>query len=131
MDFPEELKYSKEHIWVRVEGSKAVIGITDYAQDELGSITAVELPDVGDELEQQDSFGSIEARKTVAELYAPLSGMVLEVNEELDESPELLNEDPYDSGWIAVLAISDPEELNLLMSAEDYIDAVSTFDETE
>ncbi len=131
MDFPEELKYSKEHIWVRVEGSKAVIGITDYAQEELGSISAVELPDVGDELEQQDSFGSIEARKTVAELYAPLSGTVLEVNEELDDSPELINEDPYDSGWIAVLHITDPEELNLLMSAEDYIDAVSTYDETE
>ncbi len=131
MDFPEELKYSKEHIWVRIEGSKAVIGITDYAQDELGTITSVELPDVGDELEQQDSFGSIEARKTVAELYAPLSGTVLEVNEELDESPELVNEDPYDSGWIAVLAISDPEELNLLMSAEDYIDTVSTYDEAE
>ncbi len=131
MDFPEELKYSKEHIWVRIEGNKAVIGITDYAQDELGSIRTVELPDVGDELEQQDSFGSIEARKTVAELYAPLSGTVLEVNDELDESPELINEDPYDSGWIAVLAISDPEELNLLMSAEDYIDAVSSYDETE
>ncbi len=131
MDFPEELKYSKEHIWVRIEGNKAVIGITDYAQDELGSIRTVELPDVGDELEQQDSFGSIEARKTVAELYAPLSGTVLEINNELDESPELINEDPYDSGWIAVLAISDPEELNLLMSAEDYMDAVSTYDETE
>ncbi|HET6421624.1 MAG TPA: glycine cleavage system protein GcvH [Geobacteraceae bacterium] len=131
MDFPDELKYTKEHIWVRVEGNRAVIGITDYAQEELGGITAVELPDVGDELEQQDSFGSIEARKTVAELYAPLSGTVLEVNEELDESPELINEDPYDSGWIAVLAIADPEELNLLMSAEDYIDTVSTYDEME
>lgn len=131
MDFPDELKYTKEHIWVRVEANRAVIGITDYAQNELGSITSVELPDVGDELEQQDSFGSIEARKTVAELYAPLSGTVLEVNEELDGSPELINEDPYDSGWIAVLAMADPEELNLLMSAEDYIDAVSTYDEME
>jgi glycine cleavage system H protein len=131
MDFPEELKYSKEHIWVRVEGNKAVIGITDYAQMELGKITAVELPDVGDELEQEDSFGSVEARKTVAELYAPLSGQVLEVNEELEESPELLNEDPYDSGWLALIAISDHEELNLLMSAEDYMDTVSAFDEVE
>ncbi|NTV83981.1 MAG: glycine cleavage system protein GcvH [Bacteroidales bacterium] len=94
MDFPEELKYSKEHIWVRVEGDKAVLGISDYAQQELGVITAIELPDVGDELEQEDSFGSIEARKTVAELYAPLSGTVLEVNEELDGYPELLNQDP-------------------------------------
>lgn len=131
MDFPEELKYSKEHIWVRVEGSKAVIGITDYAQEELGRITAIELPVVGDELEQQDSFGSIEGRKTVSELYAPLSGTVLEINDELDGAPELLNEDPYDSGWIAVLSITDPEELTLLMSAEDYVDAVSIYDEME
>jgi glycine cleavage system H protein len=131
MDFPEELKYSKEHIWVRIEGNKAVIGITDYAQEELGRISAVELPGVGDELEQQDSFGSVEGRKTVSELYAPLTGIVLEINEELDGAPELLNEDPYDSGWIVVLSISDPEELTLLMSAEDYLDAVSIYDEIE
>lgn len=131
MDFPEELKYSKEHIWVRIEGNKAVIGITDYAQEELGRISAVELPGVGDELEQQDSFGSVEGRKTVSELYAPLTGIVLEINEELDGAPELLNEDPYDSGWIVVLSISDPEELTLLMSAEDYLDAVSIYDEME
>jgi glycine cleavage system H protein len=128
MDFPEELKYSKEHIWVRVEGNKAVIGITDYAQMELGKITGVELPDVGDELDQEDSFGSVEARKTVAELYAPLTGQVLEVNEELLVSPELLNED---SGWIAIINISDHEELNLLMSVEDYVDSVNVFDEVD
>ena len=131
MDFPEELKYSKEHIWVRLEGSKAVIGITDYAQEELGTITAVELPDVGDELEQEDSFGSVEARKTVAELYAPLSGTVLEVNEELADSPAMLNEDPYDSGWIAIIVVSDPEELNLLLSADDYSDSVSIVEDME
>jgi glycine cleavage system H protein len=128
MDFPEELKYSKEHLWVRVEGDKAVIGITDYAQMELGKITAVELPGIGDELDQEDSFGSVEARKTVAELYAPLSGQVLEVNEELFDSPELLNEDPYDSGWLALISISDHEELTLLMSADDYTDSVNAFD---
>jgi len=131
MDFPEELKYSKEHIWVRVEGNKAVIGITDYAQMELGKITAVELPGIGDELDQEDSFGSVEARKTVAELYAPLSGQVLEVNEELFDSPELLNEDPYDSGWVALISISDHEELTLLMSADDYMDSVNAFDELD
>jgi len=131
MDFPEELKYSKEHIWVRVEGNKAVIGITDYAQMELGKITAVELPGIGDELEQEDSFGSVEARKTVAELYAPLSGQVLEVNEELLDSPELLNEDPYDSGWVALISISDHEELTLLMSADDYMDSVNAFDDLD
>jgi glycine cleavage system H protein len=131
MDFPEELKYSKEHIWVRVEGNRAVIGLTDYAQLELGAITAVELPGVGDDLDQEDSFGSIEARKTVAELYAPISGTVIEVNEELEGAPDLINEDPYDGGWLAVVTLSDPEELNLLMSAEDYMDAVNLYDEDE
>ena len=128
MDFPEELKYSKEHIWVRVEGEKAVIGITDYAQHELGIITTVELPVVGDELEQDDSFGSVEARKTLAELYAPLSGTVLEVNVELEESPDFLNDDPYDSGWLVVVEIIDPEELNSLMAAEDYMEYVADRD---
>lgn len=125
MDFPEELKYSKEHLWVRVEGRKGVIGITDYAQQELGLIRSIELPGPGDELEQDDSFGSVEARKTVAELYAPFSGEVLEVNEELAASPELLNDDPYDSGWIAVVEIADPDELTSLLSADDYHDAVA------
>jgi glycine cleavage system H protein len=128
MDFPEELKYSKEHIWVRVEGSRAYIGITDYAQEELGKITSIELPEVGDEIEQEDSFGSIEARKTVADLYAPLSGPVLEVNVELLDNPALLNEDPYDSGWIAVISIEDPEELTLLLSADEYGDTLGEFD---
>ena len=124
MDFPDELKYSKEHIWVRVEGQKGVIGITDYAQEELGIIRSIELPEPGDELEQDDSFGTIEARKTVAELYAPFSGEVLEVNEELHVSPELLNDDPYDSGWIAVVEIADKDELTSLLSADDYRDSV-------
>jgi len=125
MDFPEELKYSKEHVWVRIEGNRAVIGITDYAQRELGIITTVELPAVGDELEQDDSFGSVEARKTLAELYAPLSGTVVEVNGELEKSPDFLNDDPYDSGWLVVVEIADPEELNSLMSAEDYTEQVA------
>ena len=128
MDFPEELKYSKEHLWVRVEGNKAVIGITDYAQHELGIITTVELPVVGDELEQDDSFGSVEARKTLAELYAPISGSVLEVNGELEEAPDFLNDDPYDSGWLVVIEIGDAEELNSLMSADDYMEYVAERD---
>jgi glycine cleavage system H protein len=128
MDFPEELKYSKEHIWVRVEGSRAVIGITEYAQEELGKITSIELPEVGDDVEQEDSFGSIEARKTVADLYAPVSGPVIEINDELLDNPGLLSEDPYDSGWIAVISIVDAEELNLLLSAEEYSDSLGEFD---
>ena len=128
MDFPEELKYSKEHFWVRLEGNRAVIGITDYAQAELGNITSVELPEPGDELEQDDSFGSIEARKTVAELYAPLSGTVIEVNSELSNAPEFVNDDPYDGGWLVVIEIADAEEMNLLMSAEFYEDYVAVAD---
>lgn len=128
MDFPEELKYSKEHLWVRQEGDRAVIGITDHAQAELGNITSVELPEPGDELEQDDSFGSIEARKTVAELYAPLSGTVLEVNSELGNAPEFVNDDPYDAGWLVVIEMADAEEMNLLMSAEHYEDYVTAGD---
>jgi glycine cleavage system H protein len=128
MDYPEELKYSKEHLWVRQEGNRAVIGITDYAQAELGNITSVELPEPGDELEQDDSFGSIEARKTVAELYAPLSGTVIEVNSELGNAPEFVNDDPYDAGWLVVIEMADTEEMNLLMSAEFYEDHVSVAD---
>ena len=94
MEFPEELKYSKEHVWLRIEGNRAVVGITDFAQEELGTIAAVELPDEGDQVEQEDSMGSIEARKTVAELYAPVTGTVLAVNEEAVDTPSLLNDDP-------------------------------------
>lgn len=124
MDLPDELKYSKEHLWIRVEGGKAVVGITDYAQQQLGTISGAELPEVGEELEQDDSFGSIEARKTVAELYAPVSGLVVEVNEEARDAAEVINDDPYDGGWLLVIEMSDPEELKLLMSADDYLEHI-------
>ncbi|HEY6873882.1 MAG TPA: glycine cleavage system protein GcvH [Geobacteraceae bacterium] len=125
MDIPEELKYSKEHLWVRVEGRRGVIGLTDYAQHELGAVSALELPDEGDELDQDDSFGSVEARKTVAELYAPVSGPVLEVNRDLLDAPAPINDDPYDDGWLVVVEIVSSEELNSLMSADDYQDYVT------
>jgi glycine cleavage system H protein len=128
MDFPEELKYSKEHVWVRIEGDSAVIGITDFAQEELGAITGVELPDEGDEVEQDDSVGSIEARKTVADIYAPFSGVVLNVNQEVLDTPTLLNDDPYDGGWLVEVALNDREELKGLMTADDYADYVENRD---
>jgi len=128
MDFPEELKYSKEHVWVRVEGDSAVIGITDFAQEELGAISGIELPDEGDEVEQDDSVGSIEARKTVADIYAPFSGVVLGVNQEVLDTPTLLNDDPYDGGWLVEVALNDREELKGLMSADDYADYVENRD---
>lgn len=129
MDLPEELLYSKEHLWIRIEGDRAVIGVTDYAQEALGAVSAVELPDVGDELDQDDSFGTVEARKTVAELYAPVSGQVLEVNSEVSDSPEIINDDPYDAGWLLVIEMADSEELKLLMSADDYLEQVSVAEE--
>lgn len=128
MDFPEELKYSKEHVWVRVEGDSAVIGITDFAQEELGAISGVELPDEGDEVEQDDSVGSIEARKTVADIYAPFSGVVLSVNQEVLDTPTLLNDDPYDGGWLVEVSLNDREELKGLMTADDYADYVENRD---
>jgi len=128
MDFPEELKYSKEHVWVRVEGDSAVIGITDFAQEELGAISGIELPDEGDELEQDDSIGSIEARKTVADIYAPFSGAVLSVNQEVLDTPTLMNDDPYDGGWLVEVALNDRDELKGLMSADDYADYVENRD---
>jgi len=128
MDFPEELKYSKEHVWVRVEGESAVIGITDFAQEELGAISGIELPDEGDEVEQDDSVGSIEARKTVADIYAPFSGVVLKVNQEVLDSPTLLNDDPYDGGWLVEVTLNDREDLKGLMTADDYADYVENRD---
>ena len=128
MDFPEELKYSKEHIWVRIEGNSAVIGITDFAQEELGPISGVELPEEGDEVEQDDSVGSIEARKTVADIYAPFSGTVRNINHEAIDNPVLLNDDPYDGGWLMEVTINDPDELKGFMSADDYAEYVENKD---
>jgi len=124
MDFPEELKYSKEHIWVRIENGTAVIGITDFAQEELGLVSGVELPEEGDEVEQDDSIGSVEARKTVAQLYAPFSGTVRTVNHEVIDNPALINDDPYDEGWLIEVSLDDIDELKGLMSADDYADYV-------
>ena len=128
MDFPDELKYTKEHVWVRIENNSAVIGITDFAQDELGAISGVELPDEGDSVEQEDSIGSIEARKTVASIYAPFSGTVLRVNHEALDNPELLNDDPYDGAWLVEVSLDDPEELKNLLSADDYADYIENRD---
>src|SRR5574337_477066 len=117
MEFPEDLKYSKEHEWVLVEGNVATVGITDYAQDQLGDIVFVELPAVGDKVSKEDAFGVVESVKAVSDIYAPISGKVLEVNDDLPENPEMLNEDPYGDGWIIKIEMNDPEELQDLMTA--------------
>ncbi len=120
MNLPKHLKYSEEHEWVRVEGNKAYIGITDFAQSELGDIVFVELPDEGDETEQDQPFGSVESVKTVSELFAPLSGKILEVNEALEDEPELVNSSPYEDGWMIVIEMADESEMDKLMTAEEY-----------
>lgn len=117
---PEDRRYSREHEWVRVEGSTAVIGITSFAADELGDIVYVELPEVGSRLTQFGSFGVVESVKAVSDLFAPASGDVAEVNADLRTSPELLNTDPFGAGWIAKLALSDPAELDKLLDAGSY-----------
>ncbi len=120
MNFPEDLKYTKEHEWIRVEGDTAVVGITDYAQSELGDIVYVEVPNVGETLSQGDTLGTIEAVKTVADIYMPVDGEVLEMNSELENAPELVNQDPYGKGWIAKIKVLKPEQLNDLLTAEQY-----------
>ncbi len=117
MSIPEDLKYTKSHEWVRVEDGTATVGITEHAQDELGDVVFVELPETGATLEAGDSFGAVESVKAVSDLYAPVGGEVVEVNEALNDAPEKINEDPYGDGWILKLSIA--EEPNLL-SAEDY-----------
>jgi glycine cleavage system H protein len=118
--YPADLKYDKEHEWVRVEGDAAFIGISEFAQDQLGEVVYVDLPSVGDELIAGETFGEIESVKSVSELYAPVSGTVLEVNSELDTASERINADPYGAGWMIKVSLVDPAQLDSLMSAEDY-----------
>ena len=120
MNIPETLKYTKDHEWVALDGDVATVGITDFAQSELGDIVFVDIPTVGETLAQGEKFGDIEAVKTVAEAYMPMSGEVLEQNEELDGAPELVNSDPYGQGWMIKIKCSDPSEFDKLLSADQY-----------
>ncbi|UOQ46020.1 glycine cleavage system protein GcvH [Halobacillus salinarum] len=125
MSLPKDLRYSEEHEWVKEEGNKFRIGITDFAQSELGDIVFVELPEVGEELQADEPFGSVESVKTVSELYAPLSGKVVEVNEDLEDSPEFVNESPYDKAWMVIIEAADSSELDELMSPEQYEEMIN------
>ena len=124
MKTPKELRYSEEHEWVKVEGNQVRIGITDFAQSELGDIVFVELPEVGDEISADEPFGSVESVKTVSELYAPISGKVVAINEDLDDSPEFVNESPYEKAWMIVVELTDASEVDNLMTAEQYEEMV-------
>ncbi|HHT84233.1 MAG: glycine cleavage system protein GcvH [Bacillota bacterium] len=120
MSYPENLKYTKEHEWVLVENGNARVGITSYAQDQLGDVVFVELPEVGTELKAGAMFATVESVKAVSDVYAPVSGTIVEVNEALNDSPELVNEDPYNDGWMIVIELSDPSELDNLMDSKAY-----------
>ena len=120
MSSPNELKYTEDHEWVKIEGDIALIGITDHAQSELGDIIFIEFPEINDHIEKTVPFGTIEAVKTVADLFAPISGKILEINNSLEDSPELVNSDAYGEGWIVKVSIDEPSELKDLLSSESY-----------
>tara|TARA_B100000427_G_C14964392_1_gene358182 strand:+ start:30 stop:407 length:378 start_codon:yes stop_codon:yes gene_type:complete len=125
MKFPKELKYSKDHEWIRVEGEIAVIGITAFAQHELGDIVYVDVDSEGETLEKDEVFGSVEAVKTVSDLFMPVQGQVIEFNDQLEDNPELINSDPYESGWIIKISINDKQELEELLDSDSYQELVS------
>lgn len=120
MIFPSELKYTKDHEWIRVEGSEAYVGITDFAQRELGDIVYLDIKPIGNELRQEDVFGTVEAVKTVSDMFMPVAGKVIEINSKLDANPELVNQDPYSEGWMVKISISDIAQVDKLLSAKDY-----------
>ncbi len=125
MSIPTNLRYTEDHEWVKVEGGKAVVGITEFAQSELGDIVFVELPAVGDEIGAGESFGSVESVKTVSELYLPVAGKVVEINEDLEDSPELVNESPYEKAWMVVIELANEADVDELLTADQYKDAIA------
>jgi glycine cleavage system H protein len=120
MKFPKKLRYTREHEWVLLEGNQATVGITDYAQHELGEVVYVELPKIGDAVTKDETFGVVESVKAASDIYAPVSGEVTEVNDDITETPEMLNDDPYGDAWLIRVEMSDPAEIEQLMSADDY-----------
>lgn len=125
MNIPKELRYTKEHEWVKIEGDRLTVGVTDYAQTQMGDVVYVELPEVGTEVTQGDGFAVVESVKAVSDVYAPVSGEVLEVNEELTDSPEKVNQDPYGEGWLAVLKITDPDQIKDLLDSTAYAEVAA------
>jgi len=124
MNIPDNLKYTKDHEWLRVEGEEGYVGITDFAQSELGDIVFLDVDTVGENLEKEEVFGTIEAVKTVSDMFMPVSGEVLEFNEKLEDAPETLNSDPYGEGWVIKIKLTNPEDINKLLSPEQYKEQV-------
>ncbi len=126
MNLPENLKYTKDHEWLKVEGDEAFIGITDFAQGELGDIVFVEVETVGEEFDAEEVFGTIEAVKTVSDMFMPISGEVLEFNPKLEDTPELINSDPYGEGWIIKISVKDSSELDNMLSSTEYAETINS-----
>lgn len=127
-DYPKDLKYTNDHEWVRIDGDVAIVGITSFAAKELGDVVMVELPEEGEKVSKGDAFGTVESVKAVSELYAPLSGTITRVNTPLNDSPEYVNDDPFDEGWMIEIELSDPDELEELMDAAAYAEFIAEQD---
>ena len=131
MDYPDDLYYNRDHLWVRVQGNRGKVGVTDHAQREMGEILFVDLPEEGSQVEKGDNFGSLESSKTVAELRSPVSGEIVSINKDLEEEPSLVNDDPFGNGWLMVLEMDDPNELEDMINAADYEELLEQKDEEE
>ena len=131
MECPDDLYYNREHIWVRIQGTRGTVGVTDFAQREMGEILFVDFPEEGSQVEKDDVFGSLESSKTVAELRSPLSGEIVSINKDLEEEPSLVNDDPYGNGWLLVVEIDDPGELEDMLNAADYEDFLEQKEEED
>jgi glycine cleavage system H protein len=131
MDYPDDLYYNRDHLWVRVQGNRGTVGVTDHAQREMGEILFVDLPEESSQVEKNDNFGSLESSKTVAELRSPLSGEIISINKDLEEEPSLVNDDPYGNGWLVVVEMDDPGELEDMLNAADYEELLEQKEEEE
>jgi glycine cleavage system H protein len=131
MEYPDDLYYNRSHLWIRVQGTRGTVGVTDYAQREMGEVLFVDLPEEGSQVEKKDVFGSLESSKTVAELHCPVSGEIVSINKDLEEEPSLVNDDPYGNGWLIVVEIDDPNELEDMINAADYEEMLEQEDEED
>jgi glycine cleavage system H protein len=131
MEYPDDLYYNREHTWLRVKGTRGTVGVTDFAQREMGEILFVDLPEEGTQVDKDDVCGTLESSKTVAEIRSPLSGEIISINKDLEEEPSLVNDDPYGKGWLVVVEIDDPQELEDLLNAADYEDFLEQKEEED
>ncbi len=131
MEYPDDLYYNRDHLWVRVQGNRGTVGVTDYAQREIGEVLFVDLPEEGAQVEKNDTFGSLESSKTVAELHCPISGEIVSINKDLEEEPSLVNDDPYGNGWLVMVEFDDPNELEDMINAADYEEFLEQKDDEE